>query len=487
MMAPSSWIFGLVVCQAIDIHAFIEHPFWAPSKQQNKLRAYLRSQENVSISSAWTHDPFLEEEIGKKESAALGQGHDRIFEKNEMDQFFSSRDASTKEAEQRAIDQIEGIMDLYKSTGIHMSDQMLSSAIEGILRRIYRDGSCHGEILNQLESIIWRCHDLKVVPTPKSLETLWMLQQRHCDHLLMSADEVVERSILLLSHWLLMSRESNLPIPPFEIIKSTFGLVRETNLTKISYQTWGLYEDFRYAGLPREFFTIMLDILSGSPTEWKVRQCTVLQDMERIHHMKNDSSYIPSIPEMESALWVASEYGSAPEATWLFRSLCDRQSDATELQLSYMKAWFESLCRNRELGSLTYLEKLIHPSNQILGENNNVMWSRLRHREYYNMVLQGWSRMKTAGSGMRAQRLFEHMATHFRNTGDENMRPDAESVHHVVMAYIHEERASIQQLSDARLFMEQAVQNPSISHASEAPNRNWRTCDILMEEFSKSH
>jgi DNA-binding FadR family transcriptional regulator len=55
------------------------------------------------------------------------------------------------------------------------------------------------------------------------------------------------------------------------------------------------------------------------------------------------------------------------------------------------------------------------------------------------------------------------------------------------MAYIQEEQSSLQQLSDARRFLKQAVPDLAVSRNTDSARRNWKTFDNLLEAFSKCH
>ena len=106
----------------------------------------------------------------------------------------------------------------------------------------------------------------------------------------------------------------------------------------------------------------------------------------------------------------------------------------------------------------------------------------MRHRYYYNMVLEKISIDGQPGAGMKAQQMFATMLREYRNSGDESLRPDEETIHHVIMAYIQEEYSDLQHLWDAHRFLGSAYKKLGQVLPSKRP---FRTRAELLKE--KTH
>ena len=398
-------------------------------------------------------------------------------------------------AEERAIQQVSAIMDLYNMTDAGVSDLIVSKALEGLINRLCRDQRINGQLLEQVEELVWRLDDLHVLPTPSCVESLWMMQQQHCQQ--HQQDEKpskqIGRSVRFLMNWILWANDyqtSNIPKPPIEYVQRIFAMARETNVT-MSFRMWDLYRYLHATepeSLPRNFYTLILDILSYSPAPMKCRQFYVLQDLQRRYQATGDDIWAPSVNELESCLMAAARNGQAMEATWAFRALRTRQSK-TQLHV-YLKLWFQGISKSPEPGAARYMEQFLLSSQEDLNRSTDSdssdLYQLMSHRYYYNMVLQKWATTRTPGSGMRAQALFDAMVKSYRKSENENLRPNEESVHHVVMAYLREVDSSLQHLLDAHRFLRQALQQLG-SLRDPSSSRQWRTFDNLLEAYSKFH
>ena len=238
-----------------------------------------------------------------------------------------------KNSELHAVQQVSALLDLYNSTtqgkanDAEISGQIVSKAFEGLIERLFqvRKQTIDGRLLERLENLLWRIGELKLIPTYKSVETLWMMQQQYSQqpHAQETPGKQVGRSVRLLMEWSVHAERSNgqLVRPPYEYVIYTFTLAKETNVT-MSFRMWDLYKHLQThdAELSRDYFDLFLEILSTSPGSWKARQCDVLQDLERKFQATGDISFRPLIAELDSALAAAARYGRATEATWLFRT-----------------------------------------------------------------------------------------------------------------------------------------------------------------------
>jgi hypothetical protein len=390
---------------------------------------------------------------------------------------------------QRAIQQVAAIMDLYNMTNTGVSELIVSKALEGLVRRVYQDETVDGALLTEIEDLFWRLDDMPVViPTYLSVETLWLMQQRYYQQSQLCGKHI-GRSVHLLMSWSMWANQktpSSIPKPPDEFIYSTFSLAKESNVS-MSFRMWDLYR-YIYANVPqtlsRDFYCLVQDVLAKSPGSWKARHCYVLQDLERRYQSSGDISMAPSNAELETSLGETSRYGQASAATWVFRMLRARQSKSQTRTQAHLKLWFQALRRSSEVGSAVYLERLLVSSFEADETTDDYdLYLLMRHRIYYNMALQKWSTMKTPGAGMRAQALFHRMVTKYQTSGDENLRPNEESVHHVVMAFVREENTSLQNLLDAHRFLRQSLQLGSLR--DRTTTRHWRTFDNLLESYTK--
>jgi hypothetical protein len=104
----------------------------------------------------------------------------------------------------------------------------------------------------------------------------------------------------------------------------------------------------------------VLQILFVSPTEWKVRQTIVLQQLQNIYKLTENEIYNPTISELESSLNIASDNGWSQEATWLYHNLQDRGDSRNDTPSCHLDLWFEAICNDvDEEGLLVYLKMLL--------------------------------------------------------------------------------------------------------------------------------
>jgi hypothetical protein len=472
-------------------HAWTNSYFYKPSwtlRLQTNLHVLAR--QNLTVS------PLL---IQKDDSKRELRGDNNIY-LNKEDRRTRQRTNGLNmqvSGEQRALRQVGAIMDLYNMTNPGVSAMIVSKALEGLIQRVSHNQTVDGALLAEIEELFWRLKDMPaVLPTYLSVETLWMMQQRYYQQSQLLCGKHIGRSVHLLMNWFMWANNNNnqqmplyIPKPPDEFIYSTFSLAKESNVG-MSFRMWDLYRHLHLnvpEALSRDFYSLVLDVLSKSPASWKA--CSVLQDLERRYQSSGDLSMTPSNAELENTLVDASRYGRAADATWIFRMLRARQSKS-QMQ-AHHKLWFQALRKSSEPGSAVYLEQLLLSSFEATTDESTTddynLYLLMRHRIYYNMVLQKWSTMKTPGAGMRAQALFNRMVTKYQTSGDEKLRPNEESVHHVVMAFVREKNASLQHLLDAHRFLRQSLQSlGSLRDRTNTTNtRQWRTFHILLESYTK--
>ena len=470
------------------------------TRGRQRTALHLQTQGNLTTGSRST---FSTKNLADDRTSYLKRdyrrsrsGDDNVIEMDVLSLWGETVFSKQKDSELRAVTQVSALLDLYNSTTLgttsdaEISGQIVSKAFEGLIERLFqvRKQTIDGRILEWLESLLWRIGELQLVPTYKSVETLWLMQQQYSQqlHAQETPGKQVGRSVRLLMEWSIHSENSGRELgrPPYEYVIYTLTLAKETNVT-MSFRMWDLYSHLQAhdAELSRDLFELFLEILSTSPGSWKARQCDVLQDLERRYRTTGDISFQPSVAELQSALVAAARYGRAAEATWLFRVLRERQTK-TQTHTS-LNLWFQAICKSKELGSAAYVEHLLE-SAQADDETSDYYDLKflLNNRYYYNMALQKWAVTRTPGSGKRAEALFEKMVSIHKETGNVGMRPNEESLHHVVLAYAREEPATLQNLRDAHGFLQRSLQQLG-SLRQESSTRHWRTFDNLLEAYSK--
>jgi hypothetical protein len=408
-------------------------------------------------------------------------------------------------ADKQAIENVHGILKLFNDSAPifrqsrtvvspHHSDnydeiQQLSSAssaldhqlvaaksVEGILcnfltrQRNDQQMMIHSQTLEDLEYLIWKCREFEIVPTHRSLQALWDLQQevyeRECDKYDDSdrfqnqiSQKHVERSIQLLIHWISLAKlySSRIKSPPPLYIEKIFYAARDGEVT-MTNEMWRLYEAFvetqtnNLDYIPRDYFSAVLQILSVSQNEWMVRQTIILQQLQNIYSSTSSQIYNPTISELESSLKVASDNGWSQEATWLYNNLQDREDSRNDVPSRYLDLWFEAICNDVDKeGSLVYLEMLLLHSDLEISK-------RLQSRYYFNKYLHKLARTGNADAGVRAEAFFlqwKSMMNNANTVGGEGMYPDEESIHSVVFAYMQGEAPKEVQLSQAERFLQE--------------------------------
>jgi hypothetical protein len=396
---------------------------------------------------------------------------------------------SIHHSEREAIQHIRCIMDIFNSTGVgaeneetlhyvppqgsslSTAEKVVAKTVEGIFCALYlryqkkSDNFIHGQTLEELESLLWKCVELRITPTQTTIETLWRMQQDafECHQSNGDAYSSVEkvsrrqvgRSVKLLKHWSLLANKNPSTIcpPPPEFILSIFHLAGDIRMA-MTYSLWSLYENHvvpRRSDFSRDVFTAVLAILAISPpATWNTRETSVLQLLEAM-----GKSYAPTVLELEAALETAAVAGSSQQATWLLQSLQDRIShEDDDFSRRHLDLWFKAVCNDNRKGSVLYLEHLLLPksiSNSRL--TNSEFSKRLQHRDYYNLYLQKLAKSGAPDAGMRAEAAYLKMERLHQESLDDNLRPNDDTLHAVVMAYMNAEAPSVVKLSEVQRFL----------------------------------
>ena len=357
----------------------------------------------------------------------------------------------------KALAQVASIMELCsegKYDGV--AGSVVSHSLESVIRKIYVEGNADKRVLDQLESLLWRCTDYDVVPSFLSLQTFWLLHQRlsFADRSDGALEDHVERSVRLLQGWSNLSLTNDLLPPPKQYFIDTFVFVRQQS-AEMTPGLWSLYEIHRRCNSPRQLFEAVLDVLDSSE-EWKIHQCTILKDMTRLGNARLDSDLVPTVEKLESALEVASRIGDAQQAGWLYQMLATRKTHPLMKNEMHFRSWFLSLCNSKAKGSGRYLERLLQHARQ------NDWTSPINSKDYYKMVLRKFSASRKPGSGMRAEKLYQGLLKAYDETGDVRCLPDLETQQLVAQAYLNEIPSNPQNVIDAKRVLQQKKEKSPI-------------------------
>jgi hypothetical protein len=486
---------------------------WKCRSAHNRNRDYTSPLSTTATSRNETHPPLLNlpPEVTLKEyfwTSVQGESDRYLFPPGTTDDTGNSTANRPAEAllntltmqndlyhsDHEAIQRVSGIIDMFHSEGVIAENEVVrcdvgpkascslpeqnvvAKSVEGICRRLYlrsrRGIVIRSEILEELESLLCKSSDLGIAPTQTSLETLWSMQQDNFESCQQTRDEYsslgkisrrhVGRSVKLLTHWssLATNDHSTIRPPPSEYIEATFCLARDIRMS-MTYSLWSLYENHvvsRRKDFSREVFTAVLGILAVSPlSSWKVREISVLQLLDEMGEpSRNNDTLTPSVEELESALETAAATGSSQQATWLFQSLQDRITDQDDdFSSRHLDLWFQALCNDTSEGSVLYLEYLLFPksvSNFPL--TTTVLSKRLQHRDFYNLYLQKLATCGAPDAGMRAESVYLKMEKLHRETRDENVRPNHDTLHSVVMAHMKADTPTDVQLAQVQRFLQ---------------------------------
>jgi hypothetical protein len=400
---------------------------------------------------------------------------------------------------EKAIEQVVKILDIFNETAgydgigyVCLNDHspVASKSIEGVLRRFLllqqretSDRRITREILEQLESLIWRSRDYRILPTQSSLEMLRSLQDTWFKRHVADFEGVyqkqsvarhhVGKALQLWNYWSQWAGESpsRIAFPTIDFsdrilcvasdakISMTielWNLYKQTDSTRSSVQSWS-----------RDFFTVVLGILSVSPPLWQAKQTIVLKRLDEVFRLTNDSDFAPTIVELESALRAASKGGLAQDATWLFQKLSNQidsaagnnNCDAIRNE-KHLELWFHAMCNdsNHERW-LPYLEYLL------LFDKFNLL-QRLQCRKFYNQYLHKLARSSLPDSGIRAEAFFvewKHKVEQETPSSIDSWCPDKESIDAVVQAHLQASGpAAVQRLQAERFRTIQSKENSSI-------------------------
>jgi hypothetical protein len=361
--------------------------------------------------------------------------------------------------------------DMYVHTADH--HQVAVKSIEGTLRRCLsmhresHDAIIPIQTLEELQDLLWRCFHLGINPSLTSLETMWSLQQEVYErqmevHLIsINNKELVRRhvgrSVRLLNNWVKLSQRnpSSVGYPPLEYVNCVFQTAKDEGMSMTS-NMWSLYLHHHDRACIFYFSTI-LSILAASPLPWKEKQVVVLKHCMELALATNDGSFVPTIPELESALESASASGLSTDATWLYRELKERCKLVDEesgldisLQQRYFALWIQAIFNDDDVeGSLLYLEDMLLRSDSDINQS-------LQSRHIYNSYLEKLAMSGIPDAGIRSEAFFlqwQHRSQYSLSASGKEWHPDERSVHAVALAYLQAKGSKDVMLSEAQRFL----------------------------------
>jgi hypothetical protein len=406
---------------------------------------------------------------------------------------------------ERAVEQVHALFDLasLKEDAVSISSNVVLTALDGLVSRALQNiQTATDEALDlerqlkALEGLLGRVNNLDASPSLQTVESLWMMQQYHWqleiefDH--DQASDHVERTVTLLQNWTIWASESSTMLsghpPPILFLLKVLHISLQYRVP-MSSGLWDLYSSsLVHASNSRQRREVqghVLDLVSFSSQEWKIRQCQVLQNMLRV--TCEDYGEITSnttTNELLRALRASAQAGRAPDAAWLARRLLLQQPDLDQSTLATIHRHFlESLLYSNESGSLLYMERLLLASN-----NTEDALAVPLNCETFKLLLRKCSLVRSAGSGRRAERIFYRALRTLNETGGQ--LPDAECVYYVVAAYLQNLTLSHVRMSD--LFVRHCVKQFGLqpsqieTTAVGASLTSWRIFDRLLEAYVTS-
>lgn len=440
---------------------------------------------------------------------------------------------------ERALEQVHAILDLYGNNTGHqdsISADVLMTAVKSLIQRQRKDRmALTTSTLCRLEELVWRFQHLGLRLTSTLLEEIWDLQQmdlqkrsqtqqlsrRYCHSL-------VERQAKLLLCWMQWSQQGQphrkqetyfdslvRPPPPHNVL-STLQLAVRANAS-LYPSLWDLYLSLQNQtgcsvstlicsvstmNMSRVYFSSMFRLSLATPSETS-KTLQVLQDMERHCQETGQSSYRPTIFELQGALEAASIDGSATEASWSFQHLLAFSDDDDDIEDSSNNAsgltsisdekvgyWrlllLQAILRSPDAASnlasvALYAQRLIrHWRFQPQLSGGTIVQP---HRDLYHELLKAWASSRRSGAGQSAEAVYIQMVDHNASSLQpqletnvnrwassyptiERQLPIEDCVHQVVLAYLQDTPLSLQNIRRADGFVRKSIlaRQPSFGH-----------------------
>lgn len=384
------------------------------------------------------------------------------------------------ESWRRAVRHTNAILDMYNETGSVLSADLVTTTLENVVQlSVDNPHKVTQELLEDVESLIWRIRKFDLVPSVRVLESLWDMQVYHRKNRPEKASKEVGRQVNLLTHWREWSSNTQnerariLDSPPESYLVELLEYAVEQRVS-MSFTLWELYNtvssDDNACGRP--VYANVLRILAQSPSSWNVRQRRVCNDMIKQSRRKLNEPYWPTPDELRRAMEAAAIAGRAQDAAWLLRTLNAGSETASDQVLQYFRTSFiRALLHCNDPGSMLYMEELL-ASDQ--WENDTL--------EQWKLLLQKLASSQRAGCGTRAEKVFEKIEQKYTE-GDKNWMPDLECVSLVVQSYLNEPERSLKHILKATTFVKRCVASYHLHESSNGSNCRIRLFDTLLKSF----
>jgi hypothetical protein len=385
-----------------------------------------------------------------------------------------------------AIQQVHGIMDLYELNPATMTLDIVVTALDGLIQKLFRDQShlqLGSSVLEQLVSLAERSGELRIpLGSIMSLKIILTMQKQVLESQPgNSRVQYVEKAARLLLQYCQGSgtrRRSFLW--PNEDLRSIFRFARDHSVG-MTAKLWELLECV-LQNHPDEMHTkvfqsVCFEVLAASEAGWSKRQYTLLLDLERRYQATNNTAFLVGDHELRLALSNAAKSGDAQQATWLFRKIYPRIVTVDRKKQLWC-ALMEAYAHSNETGSVEYMEQLVTSQEEA------------QHRDVYNIVLKARAKQGTPGSGLRAEEFLiqqERMSFEGRTKKRASFQPDMEIVFHVASAYLHESPCTYQNVADAESVVRGLLSTYNVSLYSSSHTRGekqWPIFQCLLNAYT---
>lgn len=298
--------------------------------------------------------------------------------------------------------------------------------------------------LEKLHHLFRRVNDIPIVPTLKTMESLWLIYKQHWQTTTDSGSsnetchneryQILYRyTTHLLLQWLQWSSQqhpvnplSGHPLPTLyfqQWLKSLWlaGMPMTEDIWTVynayCVSLWQQPKQHPTDNILREVFMLMLEILSYSEKPWRGMQCQVLQRMVMLRENYKYMHLKPTEMELLCAIREAASAGRVNETAWICR-----QTNSSQVRSYFLP----SLLYCKQPGSLLYMEKYV--MSEALDRNFHT------NTESIKMLLQKCSvDSDIRSAGRRAERIFHQLRNH---SALRQWQPDYECIQFVVDAYL---------------------------------------------------
>ena len=433
--------------------------------------------------------------------------HDTCTTTQPRKRFFEQ--TQTQDSIENAISQVNGILDLYQqdlamiTNDVAMSSSSLLytrvalDAMESVIAHCLEESNnsiiIHDSLLEQLETLVWRCSDMEICPSLSILSGLWSLQQQSFtlqnnamtndgSFKAPKASKHVGRSVRLLTTWYRWAEQhGQVDKPPQDLFVYILDFAMDQHVT-MSYALWDLYrfllqeyntnetDDYRLDG---KIYHGMLSILSFSNRQWNTRVVQVLRQMN-VHVLNGHHEYQPTVKELQMALVDTARAGRVHECVELLQMMQQVDPVATR---SCQIHFVEALLQNNETGSALYMDKFVSQIWDVTGQGDATDRQRA-----YDLLLRKWATSETQGAGQYAEKAFDRMVT--GAIGKMGAKAMVQAVYNVVMSYLREPSIGLSQIMSADSFVRKCVaRNDLATRPANETARNFPVFDRILSAY----